>query len=199
MISLDFIFAFLISFGMSAILFAMSITLSVVEITQYITYSSARAHALANVDPKEQENSARSRYRQLIENPALGSFYRNSWFQISPPNALEVRGGNHENSTSAGTFQSDYPGSETNRPSFMGVRTTLTANILDLNLPMLGKTDPDQEGFSSRIVAMIIREPSQVECQRFINSRFDQINNLDSRYSKYSQKQYYYNAEDNGC
>ena len=199
MITLDFIFALLISFGMSAILMAMTTTLTMVEVVQYVTYSSARAHAAGNLDPLSQEQAARKKYQLLTTKSPISSLFENEWFEISPSSAIEIRGGKHNNSSSAGSFKDEYPASDYNRPSFSGVRTTFTAKVLDIKLPIIGNTDPAQEGFASKIITIMIREPSQVECLEFMKNRFEKINTLDSRFSSYNQKSSAIAMEDNGC
>jgi hypothetical protein len=194
LVTLDFIFALVISFGMAAILFAMTFTLTVVEVTQYITFSAARAQAAANLDPATQEEAARKKYDQLVKNPVLASLYNSGWFEVSNRSTLEVKGGGN-----LGSFSSDYPSTD-ERKVFMGVRTKFTANVLDLKLPLIGKTADDEGGFVSRIAGILIREPSQIECQEFMKSRLENINRLDiSRYGSFSSKKNFFPMEDNGC
>jgi hypothetical protein len=205
-ITLDFIFATLIGFSMCALLFAMTMTLTVAEITQYVTYSAARAQVGANKDPDEQELAARNKYDKLINSPVFAPLYKNGWFEVSGKSDLEVRGG-MTGGGSQGSFKDDYPsnvispeGGSKNRSIWTGVRTKFTAKILSMKLPMLGRTTEDDAGLSTRIATILIREPSQVECQRFMSVRYQQILKLDNRFNNYgSQQSKYLPMEDNGC
>ncbi len=52
-ITIDFIFALITVFGLSTLLFALTFTLSVVEIVQYITFSSARSFYAAHLNKEK--------------------------------------------------------------------------------------------------------------------------------------------------
>lgn len=207
-ITLDFIFAVLIGFSMCALLFAMTMTLTVTEVTQYITFSAARAQAGANKNAGAQEAAAREKYDKLVNSPVFAPLYKNGWFTVSSKSELEVKGGMTEGGSSTGSFKDDYPSTSTapetqgkNRAIWTGVRTKFTAKILSLKLPMLGKTTEDDEGLSTRVATILIREPSQAECQKFMSDRYEKIFALDSsRFQTYgTHKNKYIPMEDNGC
>ena len=198
-ITVDFVFALVIGFGMSALLFAMTMTLSVVEITQYISFSAARSYAAAQKNPADQDVAARTKYDRLINNPTFSAFFQNGWFQISPKSSIEIRGGATDDQNQ-GSFSRDYPSVSPNREIFMGVRTKLTSKVLSLKLPLVGQTSEDEDGFSTRVISILIREPTQDECQNLIKARYSAIMSLDKRYQIYSNHQSDYVAmEDNGC
>lgn len=195
-ITLDFIFAMVIAFGMSAVVFALTFTLSVIEVTQYVVFSSARSLAAAHVDKATQEKLARAKYASLIADPVLSPLYSNGWFTVSGSQELEVRSGDGNN------FSTDYPSAgAANRDSFQGVRLSFQANMLALRLPVLGAITPDDEGFKTRLVAMLIREPTQTECQAFMEERKDQIWQLEGgKWAKFKKSgEIATPQEDNGC
>ena len=68
-ITLDFVFAIIIAFGMTAILFSMTYTLSAVEIAQYLTFSSSRAHAAAHATPDKQIEMGQKKFNELLTQP----------------------------------------------------------------------------------------------------------------------------------
>jgi Flp pilus assembly protein TadG len=201
-VTINFMIALIIGFGMATILFAMSMTLMVTELTQYATFSAARAHAAANKDPSDQETAARDKYDSMIRSNVLAPFFSNGWFTVSPKGELEVRSGNTGSGAQA-SFKDDYPSAkEANREIWTGVRTKFVARVLSLKLPMIGSTTQDDEGLSARVVTILIREPSQNECQKFIKDRYDVMMKLDSRFAinGYTSHQSDYVAmEDNGC
>ncbi len=49
MITVDFLFAFVLVMGFAAILFSLSMTLTVAEVTQYATYTAARAYTAGHL------------------------------------------------------------------------------------------------------------------------------------------------------
>ena len=74
------------------------------------------------------------------------------------------------------------------------------AKVLSLKLPMIGSTTEDNEGLSTRILTVLIREVSQDECQKWMSDRFLKIMHLDSRFSSYGANTgQYVRMEDNGC
>jgi len=199
-ITLDFIFAVLISFSMCAVLFAMTMTLTVAEIAQYITYSAARAQAGAHKNPSEQELAARNKYEKLVNSPVFAPLFKNGWFSLSEKSQLEVRGGETQ-TASQGSFKAEYPSTGgSDRFMWTGVRTKFTALILSMKLPMLGRTTEDDGGLSTRVMTVMIREPSQSECQTFMQDRYAKIMSLDTRFQNYgTHKTSYLPMEDNGC
>jgi hypothetical protein len=195
-ISVEFIFAITIAFGMSILVFAMTYTLSVIEVTQYLVYSSARAHAASNADVAAQVNAGRRKYSQLLADAKLQSVYSNGWFTISPVAQLDIRSGERN-------FDSDYPAAQdTNREVFTGVRTTLRANILEINLPLIGSIAPeDDDGFTTRVAGILIREPSTEECREFFKQKAEEIWQVNGgRFSRFKSaiapRELW---EDNGC
>lgn len=195
-ISVDFIFAITIAFGMSIVVFAMTYTLSVIEVTQYLVYSAARAHAAGNADQNAQIAAAKAKYTKLLADPGLNSVYANGWFTITPANQLDIRSGDKN-------FNSDYPAAQdTNREVFTGVRTTLRANILELNLPLIGSIAPeDGDGFSTRVAGILIREPSTEECRNFYKQKAEKIWEVnEGRFTRFkSTTSPRVLWEDNGC
>lgn len=191
-ITTEFLFAIAIAFGMSMLTFAMTFTLSTVEVAQYIVYSAARAQAAGNLDQKTQVDEAKNKYNSLITDKRLASLFLNGWFLISKKADLEVKPGNNEN------FSGDYK--KGGYDTFQGVRTTFTAKILEMQVPFLGKITPDDDGFKTKIVALMIRESSTQECVKFMNDRVPQFSSFD-RFKTFlsNAKDPPIPWEDNGC
>lgn len=192
----EFLFAIFIAFGLTILTFALSYTLSTVEVTQYIVYSTSRAHAAANFDKLSQQAVARKKYEQLINDSAFKSLYTNGWFEVSKPATLEIKSGAGEN------FEQDYGSSV--RKNLQGVRTTFKANLLEMQLPFLGDVTPDEDnddGFVTKINALIIREVSHSECLDFMKARQDALWQMGgNRFSKFkASTQIDTPWEDNGC
>lgn len=192
-VTMDFIFAVVITFGMSIVLFGMTYTLSVIEVTQYVTYSAARAQAAGNKDKDAQVEEARNRYTKLLKDPRIGSTYSTGWFEISPVAQLDVRSGETN-------FGQDYPTTGVEREVYAGVRTNLHARILEMKLPLLGQL-AEEDSMTLRVNSFLIREPSAQECRDFMRQKADAVWNLDGgRFSSFrppsTPNQVW---EDNGC
>lgn len=160
----EFLIAVTIAFGLTILTFAMTFTLSTVEIVQYIVYSTSRAHAAGNFDVTAQKAEARKKYKELISSPAFAPLFANGWFEISSEAQLEIRSGNGEN------FENEYAASG-NRKNLQGVRTTLKATVLEQRLPFLGRVTSEDDGFKTRLNAIIMREVSQKECLDYMDER----------------------------
>lgn len=199
-ISIDFMFAIVISFFMVILVFAMTISLSVVEVVQYIVYSAARSQSVGHVSSEAQVNAAREKYKALVKNPSLDSLLRGAFFEISESSKLDIRPGVLADGGGS-NFQNEYSNSA-DQKVFHGVRTKLTSKILDLKIPFLGKLDNDGEGFKSHVLAIMIREPSMQECIEFMKERKQKIWGLSKGRAsifKNNAKEVAVPWEDNGC
>jgi hypothetical protein len=193
-VTTEFLFAIVIAFGMTLVTFALTFTLSTVEIAQYATFSSSRAHAAGNFDIDSQKKAARMKYSDLLEKSAFSNLFQNGWFSVSKSADIEILSG------SDGNFGRDYS-SDTRK--FEGVRTTFTAKILEMQLPFLGKIQPDDDkGFRARLTGFLIREPSQKECLDYMEARKEKLWDYDGqgRFSKFRKNSTIATPwEDNGC
>ncbi|MCB9073707.1 MAG: hypothetical protein H6623_08795 [Bdellovibrionaceae bacterium] len=164
-LTLDFIFAMLMMFCFSAIIFAFTITFSAVEIAQYATYASARAFFAARKTSDEQEKAGKDKFTALVLNPKaqLGTFFRNGWFTLTP---VQIK-----------DFSDEYSNDANNdSDTFVGARTTLVAKLLKMKFPLLGTTT--DEDLSARINSYLSREPTEEECQTFTEQRMQAIQQL---------------------
>ena len=186
--------------GLSVLLFSLTYTLAVFEVTQYVVYSAARAHAGSNKDPDAQKAAAIAKFKQLTSGKsAIASLYAGTWYELVKPDALDIRGGVTADGKNFGTDLaggSDMP----NRNWFLGVSAQITAKILSVKLPLLGATSDDENGgtFKTRLNVMMIREPSQKECKDFLEKRRTALSSLPSA-QVYYQPSGYTPLEDNGC
>lgn len=197
MIIADFIFAITLTAGMSILLFSLAYSLAIVEVTQYVSFSVARAYMAGNKDPNEQESKAQAKFRALSTSKgAIGSLYRTSWFKIGNVEKLDLRGGPTGNGK---TFSDDLAGGTDARGLFLGASIPLTFGILKIKIPLIGETMPDEdEGPKTSISTMLIRESTQKECDDFMEQRRSALRNLPSG-KKYYENTAYVRMEDNGC
>ena len=165
-ITIDFLFAFVLILGFSALLFALSFTLTVVEIAQYSTYAAARNYMAGHKNEILQRQQATAKYNELInKNKVFIPLFKNGWFKVQPEPWI----GNIVN------FIPDYA-NENN--AFWGVATNFEAPILKMQIPLFGSTDPDDKGFKAVIGSYLGREPTSAECTAFVKNRLTSIRNL---------------------
>jgi hypothetical protein len=193
----DFIFSIVLASGLGIILFSMSYTLAVVEVTQYVSFATARAGMAGNKSADEQEKKARAKYTQLITGKgAVGTLYGTAWFTAGSPDKLDVRQGPTGNGA---MFSDDLAGGNDRRNWFMGVSVPLTVGILKFNLPLIGDTAPDSDnGLETSLNAMLIRDPSEKECKDFMEQRRQALKQLPSG-AQFYEPASYIGLEDNGC
>lgn len=174
-LTLDFIFATLIVFAFSAILFVFGFTLSIVEVVQYMTFSSARIYSLAHLDDNTRKQRAEAKFSELSENSTIKPLFKNGWFELGQ---LQLQ-----------DFNSDYeqpedPRGDGDSSNFIGARVQLKAKVLAIKVPILGKTEGDGDSFVTAISSYVGPEPTLVDSRdNFAKQRFQQILNLDPTYS----------------
>ena len=186
--SLDFIFALVLVSGMSMLMFALTLTLSVTEITQYITYASARAYLGAHNSEAEQRALAQEKFLEVQKSPPIRPLYERGWFKLG-----EVQ---------IGDFSSEYPQAPADdADNMVGVRVKLTALLLDFRVPFFGSTVPEGNALSADVTSFLMREPTDQECRRFNEQRYGAILRLSNTYAQpnTSDEQKYAVVSDNGC
>jgi hypothetical protein len=187
LLTLDFIFATLLMFTFSAILFVFCITFTAVNIAQYATFASARTYFAAHKNEDEQRSLAEAKFRTLVQNPdaPLGNMFRNNWFELS------------EFAISDFTSEFNEDASK-DSDTFVGARVRLTAHVLQINVPLLGSTNSDD--LSTYVSSYLMREPTEEECEQFVNQRFTNIQNLKAGFADGNvQPGTYLPIMDDGC
>lgn len=198
MITVDFLFAFVLVMGFSALLFALSFSLTVAEITQYITFATARTFMAGNITPDRQYQLASAKYQELVSHPTFSPLYTNGWFQVDASPEL-------------GDISQVIPGyqqSGTNPNKFWGAGTTFVARMLEFEVPFYGSTaaqgDGSGSGFATFLGSYLGREITTVECNKFIQQRWKMIRTLPvpggvAPYSTGTSENGYWAYDDNGC
>lgn len=162
LLTLDFVFASVLVFGFAAILFSFAFTFSIVEVVQYISFSSARNYALAHKDETSQKARAQAKVDELTSSPALVPLVSNGWFEIGTASITD--------------FTAEFaPDPTKDSDTFQGVRIPFGAPILFKRIPLLGDTASDPKGFTANIQSFLAREPTFEECQGFAEARAGQL------------------------
>lgn len=187
LITLDFIFAFTLAFGFCSVLFAICVMLSMVEVTQYITYSTSRAYNGAHETPELQAELAKAKYSELLAIPVFRRIFGMRWVNL--PKEPEL-----------GDFSSEYPVENPDRDFFVGARVAIDANILHLSVPFLGSTTKDSNVGKAKLNSYLLREVSTSECRELFNKdRYEKLKSLDSAYAQAQSSKPAALITDNGC
>lgn len=173
--------------------FALCFTLSMAEVAQYISFSTARAYFAGHVSQSAQRDAGLLKYQQLASRqPFRSLFFKPGGFFALPSQPL------------LGDFNSEYPQPGADSDSYVGARIKFRANILEFRVPIWGSVEaPDGDGFSADVSTYLMREPSSDECMNNWNAadgRFTGMKRLDPAYStgfRFPEK--YYVITDNGC
>jgi hypothetical protein len=197
-ITVDFLFAFVLVMGFAMLMFSLALTLTVVEITQYITFASARTYYGAHIAPPAQENLATMKFAELTSNKVFGPLYANGWFAVEQPPTI-------------GDLSKVFPGyqpKDAQDPNlFWGVGTGFIARMLDFKIPFYGSTTSDGDGsgdgFSTFIASYLGREVTTNECINFSRERWKALRRLTVTgavgYATNTSEDGYVTLTDNGC
>lgn len=206
----DFLFAITMAAVLIMMMFAFSTTLTMMEITQYIAFSTSRAHMAAHKNQERQVALGTEKFNSFTDPhrfPALAPLLLNGWFEIDKE-SLEIRGGGTEAVAGSGerTFNEEY-GYQTDAMPQTGVRFRMRSKILKMNLPLMGRVTEDDD-FGANFTAFLIREPTDKECREHMQAdkRFKAILDQDSRFNQIysggvpaSKRTAYFPMEDTGC
>ncbi len=185
-LTLDFIFAFSLTFALTLILLALSFSLATFEITQYVTFAVARNYAGGHDTESQQRALAKAKFDQLTkQDKVISSLYKNGWFKID------------ESKLNIGNMNAEY--NDTGYGKFVGARLELNAKVLEFRAPMLGATFTEEDGFKSNFASFILRAPSREECvEKFTKERYKNILALDPAYQAARGREAAV-ITDNGC
>jgi uncharacterized membrane protein len=160
LISIDFIFGFLLSFAFLMIFFALAYSLTIVEVVQYIAFASSRTYMASDVSDVEQTTNAQAKANKL--KALFLKHMDNSWFVMGSENGAVLQ-----------IAKTDPDAKE----FAIGVHIPLTLKLLDFKIPFFGSTkltNPGQ-GFQTTLSSYLITEPTEKEINLFNDKRYEQI------------------------
>lgn len=186
-LTIDFLFATVLVMGVSGLLFALCFTLTVVEISQYIAFSTSRNYASSHFNEETQKAMAESKFNQLVfESPWKVLFKRDGWFNLSYINT--------------GDFREEYPNDITeDNAKFWGTVLEIESKVLDFKIPFYGSTNPEDNAFKAKITSFLGRESTAEECVDFHNQRFEEIKKLNTKFGTNIPNKQVASFYDNGC
>ena len=170
-LTLDFIFALLLGMGFTMVFFALTLTLSLVEATQYISFAVARTALGAHETRGLQTALGNRKYQELRARPIFRNIFGRGWFRLpaQPDYGDPIDG-----------FNAEYA-ADPNEDSltFYGARLRIEARILDINIPMLGSSKTQAETGFANVQTFLGREVTTTECrEQFNRARWNAILNL---------------------
>jgi hypothetical protein len=187
-LTIDFLFATVLMCTVMVMLFGITFSLTVVEVSQYIAFSSSRNYMAAHFNLESQEALAEQKYNFLTsDSPLAILFKRDGWFSLVYETSGDLRG--------------EYTdGNARNRARFWGTKLRFESKILGFEVPIYGTNNPDEARFTASITSFLGREPNQNECAEFMNQRWNQIRTLNSKYgSQIPNSITVAGTYDNGC
>jgi hypothetical protein len=214
MLSVDFLYSFVLAILLSMMLLYVSATYWAVEIAQYIAFSAARAHAGADVSVKDQKDRGLAKLDELIKKnqvfqPLFGPNRPNAWFSLK---LKDIKSGGHSSAggDSSENYDSDYTPVKfipTGGLPQVGLRLSFQAKVLRMNVGILGNSDDNSgAGYKAVVTGLMNREPTQQECEDLMSEakRYRNILDLDPRFKGVVTRSgvgngKYVPMEDNGC
>lgn len=202
-LSVDFIFGMVITFVIMLTLFRVSYSLVIVEIAQYIAYATSRAHLASDIDVEAQREAGLEKFKSLRNNPLWAHLF-NSDFEMNKDTDDSIMKSGEAQGGDFGEYlyNKSADGSSLSGIPFIGTVINLKIGWLNMKLPFLGRTSDGDQEFSTKLTAFLIREPTAKECQQFVEKRYEQILQLNSKFQSSpaaGAKQDYIPLEDNGC
>jgi hypothetical protein len=177
-VTADYLVAMVLVAGFSALILALSLSLSIVETVQYMTFASARNYYAGNSNPAAQLQAGEAKFRELASHPVVAPLFRAGWFRLETAGPITI--GSISQSGSADFDQ--YRGEEERLNLFHGTAVSLSLKILDINIPLFGPTTIEENGqkkdFFTYIGSYLGRETTFEECENFMTQRARAIKNL---------------------
>lgn len=176
----EFLFAFTMVIGSGILIFALTFALTTIEIAQYIVWTSARAHAVGNIDAESSIKAGETKYANITAAfPLLtGNGADSPWFKMPSVNNKgdflvgDLSDQIKRKDSAIDKFNSSEPGGEARQP-WIGIEASIDLILLSgLQVPFLGKVTETPEDFKFPIRAVLFRHPSTKECQNFFNNKF---------------------------
>ena len=206
-ITIDFLFAFTFVFSLVYLLFVVSFTFFMVEVSQYITFSAARSYYAAHISNAQQVEMGKRKFLSLTQaetSPVKGLFSNMKWYSFSEPLIGKFADDGYSYPAAGDqVLLDDYDvKAEPQQNTFWGVRVEFIPKVLDFSLPLIGSTNEKGEGtgeiFKTNIQSFLGREVSMEECFEFNANRLNAIQQKHSRYNSLPQVQLA-KVADNGC
>lgn len=200
----EFLFAFTMVLCIGVLIFAITFSLTTIEVAQYIVWSSARSYASANGTAADSVSAGRSKYANLIAMFPLLTGRSNSspWFKLSE----SVTPGDLTNKLTDAKSDNNTNATAEVRHPWTGVQTEIDLILFkNVKIPFLGPITNDKSAFVFPVRAILLRNPSAEECHKFFEQKFTagvqklKDVNEENDLSSLGDASAYAPIEDNGC
>ncbi len=179
--SAEFLFSLIIAFGLFILFFSISFTLTVVEVGQYIAFSTSRAQVGGNKNQAAQREAATNKYQSFSSLPAFGLLFKSGWFVFAKNPDIRQGGSNSQDNFRDKLGDGGSGATPPFEQVYTGVSIPFQSKILGMQVPFLNPASTEDAGFSTNINAILIREPTQEECYRYWGAaRAQALKNLPS-------------------
>lgn len=205
----EFLFAFTMVIGSGIIIFALTFSLTTIEIAQYIVWSSARSYAVGHASLAEATTAAENKYKNLTAAfPLLtGNGSDSPWFRMPTVNDRpEFDVGDLSRYMGKGEIDPENKIDLEARHPWYGVQSSIDLILFKgLQVPFLGRITETPDEFIFPVRGLLLRHPSIEECQTFFTNKYKEgikrINgeNWNNLVQDASDVSAYYPIEDNGC
>lgn len=193
-LTVQFLLGFILILSFVMLFAAMTLTLAVSAVTQYITYAAARSLYLGHESKTYQYETAMEKYEMLMGKSAFERLFQPGLFKVKKASDLQKENGLGIN----GEFS--VTGSEPNL--FFGVWTEFVPKVLEMET-LWGDTEEEEAFFETAIGSYLGREPASDECKAFIKKRWKFISNklgpLSVSWANDPASSYKEEDDDNGC
>lgn len=177
----EFLFAFTMVIGSGILIFALTFALTTIEIAQYIVWSAARAHSVANLTAVDSRTAGETKYTNLTAAfPLLtGNGSDAPWFKMPTVNessnflvgdlSILIKQKDSAIDPNNAASSAGEP-----RHPWIGVQSSIDLVLLkNVNVPFLGKITESPDDLNFPVRAIIFRHPSYDECRKFFSARFE--------------------------
>lgn len=171
-IAAEFLFAFSMIIGCGILIFALTFTLTTIEIAQYITWSAARSYAAGNLSEADSNKAATTKYKNLTGMFPLLTGQGNSspWFEMS---LKPITGALVEAQVSPSSSRDNKDSGQQVRQSWDGVAADIDLKLFKgLQIPFLGKIVANPEDLVFQVRSHLMRHPSEEECFSFFKDKY---------------------------
>lgn len=193
-LSADFLFSFIFGIMMCLVLFVMSTTFALVEVAQYIAFSTSRSMIAGNIytgsgqcsggsgadAAKSQTDITCVKVNKLLKHKFISSIINNVWFELKPDSDFMKIG-----LTNSDVFTEYDASNVSNRVIQTGIRLAYYPKILqNLQISFFAPKPENIEGEAgkARVTGLLLREPANEECQKYAKLRYDATLQVDARF-----------------
>lgn len=186
LVTLDFMYGLVLTAGGFVVAITIAFTMAVIEVGQYVAFSTSRAFLPARYSYEDQVNAAQAKFDQLINERPMRVFKNSDWFEMTFPGARN--------------FLPEMQGSINDRGYNMlwGTDIEINAKVLGFRIPFFGATTESGEGLSTAVNSLLGREVNDEECLSFNAQRWEKIKAFYPASQSLSNDGYAVIA-DNGC